>query len=164
MKGLTLTEREQGRLQTLNLVLGRQMGVGEAAYVLGLSERQTWRMVAAYRKHGAKALSHGNRERQPPSEISEVMRERIVVLVRERYQGVNHAHLTELLEEWEGIVISRSTVRRLLMNAGLSSPRNRRPRHRHGVCVCHRKECSCRWMAVVTAGWKSEVHGSPRRE
>jgi len=138
--------------------------VGQAAHVLGLSERQTWRMLAAYRKHGAKALSHGNREHQPPNEISEVMRERIVALVRERYQGANHTRLTELLEEREGIVISPSTVRRLLINAGLSSPRNRRPRHRYGVCVCHKKEYSCRWMAVITAGWKSEVHGSPHRE
>jgi len=132
MKGLTLTEREQGRLQTPNLVLGGRTGVGEVvAHVLGLSERQTWRILAAYRKHGAKALSYGNREYQPPNEISEVMRERIVALVRERYQEVNHTHLTELREEREGIVISRSTVRELLMNVGLSSPRNRRPRHRY---------------------------------
>ena len=36
MKGLTLTQREQGSLQTLNLVLEGKMGVREAAYVLGL--------------------------------------------------------------------------------------------------------------------------------
>lgn len=43
MKGLTLTQKEQGRLQTLNLVVEGRMGVGEAAYVLGLSERRIGR-------------------------------------------------------------------------------------------------------------------------
>jgi len=57
MEGLTLTQKEQGRLQTLNMVLEGWMGVGEAAYVLGLSERHTWRILAAYRKYGAAVLS-----------------------------------------------------------------------------------------------------------
>ena len=35
MKGLTLTQKEQGRLQTLNLVLEGWMGVGEAAQLIG---------------------------------------------------------------------------------------------------------------------------------
>lgn len=50
MRGLTLTQKEEGRLQTLNLVMEGRMGVGEAAYVLGISERHTWRILASYRK------------------------------------------------------------------------------------------------------------------
>ena len=48
-----------------------------------------------------------------------------------RGAGVNHTHLSELLEEREGIALSRSTVRSMLLNAGMPSPRRRRPpRHR----------------------------------
>ena len=47
------------------------------------------------------------------------------------YQGANHTHLTELLSEREGIDIGRSTLRRILVDAGMASPRGRRPpRHR----------------------------------
>ena len=47
------------------------------------------------------------------------------------YAGTNHTHLSELLSEREGIDIGRSTLRRILVNAGLSSPRSRRPpKHR----------------------------------
>ena len=43
----------------------------------------------------------------------------------------NHSHLSELLSEREGIDIGRTTLRRILVNAGLSSPRQRRPlKHR----------------------------------
>ena len=48
-------------------------------------------------------------------------------LARTRYAGANHTHLSELLSEREGIDIGRTTLRRILVNAGLSSPRRRRP-------------------------------------
>ena len=52
-------------------------------------------------------------------------------MARTRYAGANHTHLSELLSEREGIDIGRTTLRRILVNAGLSSPRRRRPpKHR----------------------------------
>ena len=52
-------------------------------------------------------------------------------LARTRYAGTNHSHPSELLNEREGIDIGRTTLRRILVNAGLGSPRRRRPpKHR----------------------------------
>lgn len=132
MKGLTLTTKEQTRLQILNGLLERHWSMRETAEVLGVSERHGWRLLAAYRKEGAAALAHGNRGRSPANATSPVVQAQVVALAKERYQGVNHTHLTELLEEREGIILSRSTVRRLMALRGLSSPwRRRRPRHRY---------------------------------
>ena len=44
-----------------------------------------------------------------------------------RMVGANHTHLSELLGERDGIDIGRTTLRRILVNTGLSSPRRRRP-------------------------------------
>ena len=56
---------------------------------------------------------------------------RVVHLARTIYEGANHTHLSELLGEHAGIVIGRTTLRRILVNAGLSSPGRRRPpKHR----------------------------------
>jgi len=77
---------------------------------------------------------------------------KIRALARERYQGVNHTHLTELLAEREGVVLSRSTVRRLLVDAGLPSPRHRRPQH-------HR----CRRVRMPQEGMLLQVDGSHHR-
>jgi len=96
-----------------------------------VSERHVWRILAAYRKEGGAALSHGNRGRHPANTTPGGVKQRVVSVVRERYLGINHTHLTELLAEREGIVLSRSTVRRLLVGAGLPSSRHRcAPRHR----------------------------------
>ena len=131
MKGLTLSEKEQARLQILNKVIGMELVVQEAATLMGLSERQVWRILADYRKEGAAALPHGNRGRKPTNAIREETKRLIQELAQGVYQGVNHCHLTELLEEREDIKLSRSSVRNILNEAGLKSPRQRRPpRHR----------------------------------
>ncbi len=55
----------------------------------------------------------------------------VVHLARTKDAGTNHSHLSELLSERGGIDIGRTTLRRILVNAGLSSPRRRRqPKHR----------------------------------
>jgi len=131
MKGLTLNQMEQARLETLNRVLEGQLRVSEAAMILGVSERHAWRILAAYRREGAAALAHGNRGHRPANATPAAVSRQVVDLVRTRYAGVNHSHLTELLEEREGIALSRSTVRSILLSAGIVSPKRRRsPKHR----------------------------------
>ena len=156
MGGLTLTQKEQARLQVLNGVLSYQVGVEEAAEVLGVSVRHTWRILAAYRKEGAAALAHGNRGRWPTNTLSAEIRRQVVALARQRYTKVNHTHLTELLAEREGLVVSRSTVRRLLLAAGMPSPRRRRPpRHR-----CRRERMPQEGMLVqIDGSWHDWLEG-----
>jgi transposase len=127
MKGLTLKQTEQARLATLNLVLGKQITVVQASQVLKLSERHTWRILSAYKKEGARAVAHGNRGRVPWNATSRELTDRIKLLARSSYVGLNHTHLTAVLGEKDGISISRSTVRNILVDAGIPSPRRRRP-------------------------------------
>ncbi len=131
MRGLILTQREQTRLQILNNVLEKQCSVAEAAQLMGVSERHGWRLVAAYRKAGAAALAHGNRGREPRHTTSQEVKERVQALAAEPYAGFNYTHLSEVLAEQEDLHLSPATVRRILLAAGLKSPRRRRPpKHR----------------------------------
>jgi transposase len=115
----------------INRLEGGQLKVEEAAAVLGLSVRQVKRLRVAYRREGAAALAHGNRGRASPRRIPEDVRGQILELARTTYQDYNDQHLTEKLAEVHGIQVSRSTVRTLRRQAGLASPRKRRPpRHR----------------------------------
>ncbi len=122
-----LSQREEARLRVLNKVLEGRLRVQEAARVLGVSERHGWRLLAAYRKEGAAALAHGNRGCKPEHAIPEAVQAQVRELAQGRYREVNHCHLTELLAEREGIIVSRSTVRRILVAVGVKSPRRRRP-------------------------------------
>ena len=107
------------------------MTLDQAATAMGVSQRHVRRMLAAYRDKGASALAHGLRGQRPHNATAETTRDTMLRLARTRYAGTNHTHLSELLSEREGIDIARATLRRILVNAGLSSPRRRRPpKHR----------------------------------
>lgn len=128
---VTLNRKEQRRLMVLNEVETGKMTPGEAAEVLALSQRHVRRILAAYRKEGAKALEHGNRGRKPSNTLDESLKKRVVELAQSTYAGCNVQHFTELLAERKNIALSRSSVRLILLKAGMKTPRKRRaPRHR----------------------------------
>ena len=131
MENVTLTQKEQARLQVLNSLLTEHMTLDQAATLMGVTTRHTRRILAAYREKGVAAVAHGHRGRRPPNATPEPVATAVVHLARTRYAGANHTHLSELLSERDGIDIGRTTLRRILVNAGLSSPRRRRPpKHR----------------------------------
>lgn len=125
-KGVTLTVKEQKRLRVLvELEAGRVKG-RQVAEVLGVSLRQVWRLLAAFREEGAAGLAHGNRGREPVNKMAQATRERILALAEERYADYNDTHFTEKLEQLHQITVSRSTLRRLRRSIGQGSPRKRR--------------------------------------
>jgi hypothetical protein len=130
---VTLTGAEPQRLVVLNRVLMGDLTAREGAAALALSVRHLRRILAADRKEGAAALAHGNRGRTPAHALDPSLGQHVMALAQTTYGGlnVNDTHLSEVLAEEAGITLSRSTVRRLRLAAGMGSPRQRRPpRHR----------------------------------
>jgi transposase len=128
---ITMSGREQRRAWVLSRVEAGEMGMAEAARLLGLSERSVRRLRARMRQDGPAGLVHGNRGRASPRRVPAATRARILALVEATYADVNDTHLAELLAEREGIEVGRVTLRRLLRDAGRPPRRRRRaPRHR----------------------------------
>ena len=126
-----LGAREQRRARIINAHLAGDLTVAQVATLLGITERQVFRILARYRRDGPASLVHGNRGRRPWHALPTDLTERVVDLVRDRYADANHAHLADLLAEREGIHLDRTTIRRILLAAGIRSPRPRRaPKHR----------------------------------
>lgn len=126
-----MTSREQRRAWVLTRVLKHELTMTGAADLVGLSERQLWRLRVAFERAGPAGLVHGNRGRPSKRRLGPALRDRVVELRRTTYGEVNDTHLAELLAEREGITVSRPSLQRILRAAGLASPRRRRPpRHR----------------------------------
>lgn len=137
----------------LNEVLTDTMSLEQAAQILGLSVRQVRRLKTAYGAQGPAALVHGNRGRPPAHALPAPVRAQIQALGRERYAGFHHQHLTEkLAEEPARPPLARTTVRQIMLEVGLRSPRTRRaPAHRS------RRE------RMPRAGLLLQADGSPHR-
>jgi len=122
----TLTMKEEKRLDVIQRVFRSELTVGQAAVVMGVSERQCYRIKARVSQDGAKGVVHGNRGRPCKHKTEEETVKQIVELSRGKYQGFNDHHLTEKLQEQEEIKLSREKVRRILRAHGIASPKKRR--------------------------------------
>lgn len=128
---VTLNLKEERRLGLLNEIERRHLSGKQGADILKVSLRHFRRLLAGYRQKGAAALAHGNRGRRPAHALDDEVKGRVLMLAKGRYAGFNTQHLTEEFVELEGMRVSRSSVRRILLGAGVRSPRQRQaPRHR----------------------------------
>jgi transposase len=147
---VTLTTREQKRVLVLQRMERGEMTAAEAATVVAVSVRQVRRLLAGYRREGVAALAHGNRGRRPAHVIPPQVRQQVLAVATTQYAGANFQHLRDLLEQ-DGIVLSRASVRRILLGAGVPSPRTcRRRTHRR------RRERRAQEGALV------QIDGSPQ--
>lgn len=94
-----------------------------AALKLGCTRRHINRMIAGYKREGKAFFIHGNKGRKPATTISDDVRQQIVDLYRTKYYDANFEHYTELLEEYEDIHVSASSVRNILEEGYILSPR-----------------------------------------
>jgi transposase len=128
---LTLDDEAQKRAVVLTKLLAGDWTNQEAAEALGLSQRQLRRLKKTFRREGAAGLVHGNQGRRPVNAVTDEVRAEVVTLAQNKYVGFNQQHLTEKLAEDEGLLLSRSTVRRIVTDVGLPTARPRRaPKHR----------------------------------
>jgi transposase len=146
----TLTMQDEKRLDVIQRVYRGDLTVVQAALVMGVSERQCYRVKARVGKAGAKGVVHGNRGRPCKRKTEEKTVRRVVELARGKYQGFNDHHLTEKLQEQEKIKLCREKVRQLLRAHGIGSPKKRRG-------IQHRSRRERR----ASEGMMLQVDGSP---
>lgn len=130
MGWITMSERDLQRVEVLGEVLSGRRGIGSAASVLALSERQVWRLLARYKAGGGGALVHRGRGRPSNRRLGDEVRERTLELVRSRYGDFGPTLAAEMLRDKHGLTVSRETLRQWMTDAGLwLSRRQRRQFH-----------------------------------
>jgi transposase len=122
--------RAHQRASVLAMLLAGSLDRDAAAAQLDLSARQLRRLMRAFRTGGLDALRHGNAGRAARHSVPECVRATIVELARTRYAGLSQVQLTQRLAVEQGIALHRTTVRRILLAAGLSGEPTRTRRAR----------------------------------
>ncbi len=145
-----MSQKELQRVSVITACVKGDMACASAAGLLCLSVRQIKRLKRRLREDGEAALAHANRGRPSPRRLPERTRQAVLRLYRTKYAGFNDHHLCEKLNEVEGLVLSRETLRRLLRQEGLGPPRQRRP-------PAHRQ----RRLRVAREGELVQLDGSP---
>ena len=126
-----MSQRELQRVKVIENAVAGHITVAAAAELLNLSARQVKRLKQRCVPGEVEWVRHGNRGQERPWRIGERARVKVLKLAEGKYAGFNDSHLTEKLQEVEGMEVSRETVRRILRGAGRASPQKRRaPRYR----------------------------------
>ena len=85
---ITLTMRQQKRIEIIERALRNDLTVVEAAMVLGVSERQCYRIKARVRDQGVKGVLHGNRGRPCKYKLKDQTIKRVMELSTRKVPGV----------------------------------------------------------------------------
>ena len=73
---VTLTMREELKLEVIQRVMDEQIGIVKAGKILGLTDRSIYRLLSKVRAEGIKAVIHGNRGNNHAGKISERIRKK----------------------------------------------------------------------------------------
>lgn len=130
-----MSEEEVRRAGVLERVRRGELKQSEAAEVLGLSYRQTKRLMKRYRRRGSQGLVHGNAGRRSHHGKPEGQRQKVLQLVREQYGGAPGERFgptlaAEHLQQEHGLKVDHETLRRWMLGAGLWSRERKSRQHR----------------------------------
>ncbi len=123
---LGLNGRERDRLKILHEAEKQHLQQREAAEQLRLSERQVRRLLARLREEGDRGLVHKLRGQRSKRKIGEEVERRAMNLVAREYAGFGPTLAAEYLASGHGLEVSRETLRKWMLQAGLWKRRKQR--------------------------------------
>lgn len=130
MRKVELNVNEQKKYEVIKKLVETNGNKKRAAKTLGVTVRTVNRLINRYKREGKSAFSHGNKGKHPSNMLSSVLRNEIVTLYLNKYEGANFRHFKELLSKNDGIDVSDSAVNKILFDAGILSPKAHRQTRR----------------------------------
>ena len=140
MRVLTMSDAELDKLEIIRDVDLDRMPARAAAVVLGISERQVWRLLKRYRLQGAGGLISLKRGQPSNRKTPYDVRVAVMAVVRSNYADFGPTFAAEKLHELHDLSVSRETLRAWMIEDGLWQTRKKRrgrvyqPRYRR-ECV-----------------------------
>jgi len=123
-------ERAMKIQEAILRAMAKKITWGQAAEIIGISDRQMRRWYERYREFGYDGLFDRRWRRPSPKRVPVEMVEQVLGLYREKYSGLNVQHFTEKLREQHSIRLSYTWIKTALQGAGLVSKGRSRGVHR----------------------------------
>lgn len=157
---------ENDKYITIKKLVETNSNKKRAALVLNCSLRHINRMIKGYKEHGKKYFVHGNRGRKPVHAFDEEINHLILDLYRTKYSDANLTHFSELLEKHEHIKASPSTIRSILVQEFILSPKAKRAtkkKVKEHLTELKNKAKSSKELAAIQTAIISAEDAHPRR-
>lgn len=128
---LTMSRKEIDRLMLISQIEESKISVLAASRLLGLSQRQIYRILKRVKSEGSKGIVHKLRGRKSNRGYPEELKGKIIRIYRKQYSDYGPTLFTEMLIEYHNISLNRETVRNWLRQRSITtSLRKKRPHRR----------------------------------
>jgi transposase len=146
-------ERAMKVQEVILRALAKRITWGQAAEIIGISDRSMRRWRERYAEHGYDGLFDRRRGKPSPKRVALEKAEEVLRLYQEKYADLNVRHFHEKLGEEHGIKLSYTWVKLALQGAGLVKKgrkrgvhRKRRPRRPLPGMLLHLDGSEHRWF------------------
>lgn len=147
-----MTQKERDRLGTLKKIQEGLITQREAAKDMGVSLRHVKRMLKRFRKLGDKAVIHGLQGKPSPRRLAADKKQKALEILSDPiYRDFGPTLASEYLANQHGLKVSKETVRKLMVGAGLWKANQPRLKKLHP-----RRERRSRWGELVQ--WDTSEH------
>ena len=147
-----MDSQTQLKIDIIAKVTSGEMTTSDAQTLLSKSRRTVERYVQQYKKEGIQFVIHKNTFQSPPHKKASELRCQVQNLIRDKYRNFNLTHLREKLEEREGILVKRETLRKWAHEINLV----KRPKKRRGIVRKRRTR-------MPSPGLLVQMDGSPHK-
>jgi transposase len=129
---LRMSQHERSWLKYLEAYELGTDGLTQAqiAALMNCRVRTVQRRLERYRAEGDAGLVHRARGRPSPRRLPDALTQQAREWVAQRYHDCGPTYAAEKLAEWHGLVLSRESLRQLMIAAGFWQPHARKAQHR----------------------------------
>ena len=122
---ITMTKKEARRYEIIKDLLAKKIDGNEAAKQINLSIRQTKRLKVAVDHFGVRGIIHGNRGKKGNRQIDEDTIKKVKEYLKEVYYDFNPLLTQEHLRDDHKIMLSKETVRQIMITEKLWQPKKK---------------------------------------
>ena len=127
---LTMSQRELDRLQIVKKIESKELTVEQGAGLIGISPRQTYRVLKKIKEEGSKGIIHKLRGKNSNRGYSEQIKRQVIRIYRSSYSDYGPTLFSEQLTENHNISIDHETIRRWLRAEAITTSLRRKRPHR----------------------------------
>jgi hypothetical protein len=118
-KLISMTEKELVKYDVIKDLIEGKIDGTDASKQLSLTTRHIRRLKQIVKKYGVEGLAHKNRGKESNKKIDPETLQKVEGLLKEKYYFCKPTFATEKLNEDEDIIVSKETIRNIMVNIGL---------------------------------------------
>lgn len=127
---LTMSPKEFDRLKIINQIETKILTVSEGAELMGISARQTYRVLKKIKQEGSQGIIHRLRGRKSNRGYPEALKNQVIEIYKAHYSDYGPTLFSEQLVSSHNISVDHETIRKWLRAKAITTSMRKKRPHR----------------------------------